>query len=147
MRLLSELVPCEATSACLYDINTDEFRFVTLSGPGAEARQGEAVPNNTGLFGVAAHRVGQVLNVEDATQDERFDPGVDGRVGLEARSLLYMPLNHQGQLFGMVQLINRDNRPAFTTADGDVTAYVGKQLGEFLQQARMSVDNLRRQSG
>ena len=61
MRLLIELIPCEATSACLYDINTDEFRFVTMSGPGAEARQGEAVPNNTGLLGVASRQIGQVL--------------------------------------------------------------------------------------
>ena len=123
-----------------------ELAAESASGPGAEARQGEAVPNNVGLMGVAARRVGQVLMVEDATADDRFDPGVDGRVGLEPQSFLYMPLNHQGQLFGVVQLINRENRPAFTTADGDVTAYVGKQLAEFLQQARMSVDKLRRQS-
>jgi hypothetical protein len=147
MRLLSELVPCEAASACLYDINTDEFRFVRLSGPGAEARQGEAVPNNMGLMGVAALRAGEVLIVDNATADARFDPGVDGRVGLEPKSFLYIPLNHQGQLFGVVQLINRVNRPGFTTADGDVSSYVGKQLGEFLQKARMSVDELRRHSG
>jgi GAF domain-containing protein len=139
-RLLKELVPYEAASACLYDINTDEFRFVTLDGAGAEQRQGEAVPNNVGILGTASRRIAEALIVEDATMDERFDPGVDGRVGLEARSLLYMPVNHQGRLLGMLQLINRDGRPSFSTADGDVVAYVAKQLGEFLHQHRIAPD-------
>ncbi len=142
VKLLGELVPTEAASACLYDINTDELRFVTLTGPGAEARRGEAVPSGSGLIGKAASVV-QAIVVEDATAEPQFDPGVDGRVGMEMKSFLIMPVSHQGRLLGMLQLINRQNRPAFTTGDGDVVAYVAEQLGQFLYQARIAPDRPR----
>ncbi len=140
IRLLDELIPSEAASACLYDINTDEFRFVALSGPGADERKGEAVPSRTGLLGAAAERVGAAFIAADVTNDPRFDPGIDGRVGLEPRNALYMSLHHQGRLFGVLQLINRRDRDAFGQADAEVVGYVGKQLSEFLYQARIAPD-------
>jgi GAF domain-containing protein len=139
MKLLADLIPSEAASACLYDINTDEFRFVALRGPGAEQRKGEAVPRETGLMGASVRKVGVALRVNDVSSDERFDPGVDGRVDLEARNILYMPLNHEGRLLGILQLINRKIVHEFTTADLDVIAYVGKQTGEFLHQAKIAL--------
>src|SRR5690606_1899619 len=61
VRLLDDLIPCEAASACLYDINTDEFRFVALTGPGADERRGEGVPRLVGLFGAASLCAGEAL--------------------------------------------------------------------------------------
>ena len=140
IRLLDELVPSEAATACLYDINTDEFRFVALSGPGAEERKGEAIPARTGLLGTAAERVGAAYIVPDVSGDTLFDPGVDGRVGLEPRNALYMSIHHQGRLLGILQLVNRRDRPAYSTADSELVAYIAKQLAEFLFQARIAPD-------
>ena len=67
---------------------------------------------------------------------------MDGRVGIEAQGLLYMPLSHQGRLLGVLQLINRKKGPQFTAADADLIAYVGKQASEFLYQARIKPDNV-----
>ena len=41
VRLLERTIPSEAISACLYDINTDELRFVALAGVDARAMQGQ----------------------------------------------------------------------------------------------------------
>jgi len=139
-RLLLELVPSEAVSGCLYDINTDEFRFVSVHGPGSEQRQGEAVPANAGIMGIAAHAHTGPMRVADARQDGRYDPGVDGRVGVEILDLCYLPLEHHGRLLGMIQTINRQHGPGFTEKDVHLFNYVGKQTSEFLFRARIAPD-------
>ncbi|MCS6797500.1 MAG: GAF domain-containing protein [Myxococcota bacterium] len=143
MRLLDELVPCEAMSGVLYDIDTDELRFTALSGPGAENRRGEAVPSGSGLFG-AACRQQTPLIVADVRSDPRFDPGVDGRVGLEAHNAMYAPLYHQGRLLGVVQLLNRRTPDGFSVMDVNVVSYVAEQLGKFLHEQRVAHKSRRR---
>ena len=148
IELIATLVPCEAISACLYDINTDEFRFVALSGTGAAVRRASAVASQAGLFGVAKRAPAEALVVASAATDVRFDPKVDGREELEVRSLLYLPVRFAGQLLGMLQLINRTHARSraeeqhaslevgFTPADVAVLTYVTTQLAEFLLSRR-----------
>lgn len=138
IKLLGDLIPCEAASGCIYDINTDEFRFVALSGPGATERRAEAVPSRAGLLGLAAYSQRDHLVIEGAEQDERYDPAVDGRIGLEAHTLAYFPLQKNDQLLGMLQLINRRKR-AFTESDCAVGTYVATQVSEFLLSRRGAV--------
>ena len=143
LELLGDLVPSEASSACLYDINSDELRFVALRGPGAQERQGEGVPRLSGLMGAAATRSEGVLLTEDVPNDARFDPGVDGRIGLEPVTMALVPVSHQGRLLGMLQLINRRDQAQYSRADANLMAYVGEKLAEFLYSARMRSDERR----
>jgi hypothetical protein len=135
VRLLGDTVPCEASAAALYDINTDEWRFVAVEGPGAEARKGEAVPARVGLSGLAGQSE-QPLLVDAVESDARFDPGVDGRVDLQVRNLLLQGVFHEGRLLGLLQLVNRRGQPQFARADANVVTYVARQLGQFLHQQR-----------
>ncbi len=137
LRLLEDLVPTEAASACLYDINTDDLRFVVLTGPGADERRGEAVPRLAGLIGSAAQANGDALVVRDVANDPRFDPGIDGRVGLEASNMALAAVMHGGRLFGLLQIINRTGTRELSATDANILAYVAEKLGEFLQVARL----------
>ncbi len=143
LELLADRVPSEASSACLYDINSDELRFVALRGPGAPERQGEGVPRLSGLMGAAATSSEGVLLSENVPHDVRFDPGVDGRIGLEPVTMALMSVTHQGRLLGMIQLINRQQQAQFSRADANLIAYVSEKLGEFLYSARMRSDQRR----
>lgn len=136
VKLLAELVPSEAISGCIYDINTDEFRFVALTGEGANDRRAEAVRSKEGLFGVAAHGGRDNLIVPDVMNEPRFDPAIDGRHGLVARNMAFFVLHKADQLFGMLQLINRDNGQAFRDADVAVASYVANQMTAFLREKR-----------
>jgi len=133
-------VPSEAKSACLYDINSDEFRFVALTGPGAEERKGEGVPRLSGLLGAAALRPDRALLVEDACADERYDPGVDGRIGIAPLTMAVVALTHQGRLLGMLELINRQHQAQYSRADANILQYMAEKLGEFLYSVRMRSD-------
>ncbi|HEX5658714.1 MAG TPA: GAF domain-containing protein [Polyangiales bacterium] len=138
-QLLSRLVPCEAMSVCLYDINTDEFRFVAVGGPGANERRASAVPSQAGLFGAAKWSVEDALLINDVASDARYQPAIDGRSELEILNLAYVPLRHGSQLLGMMQLINRGGDRGFTKSDVAVLHYVSNQLGEFLATRRSLV--------
>ncbi|MCZ7680433.1 MAG: GAF domain-containing protein [Sandaracinaceae bacterium] len=140
LRLLEDLVPSEAASACLYDINTDELRFVALAGPGAEERQGDAIPRVAGLCGAAARTLGEAVLVEDVASDSRYDPGIDGRVGIDPESMMLVGVAGGGRLLGLLQLINRRDQSQFSRADANVMTYVAGKLGEFLLEARMRGD-------
>jgi hypothetical protein len=136
VKLLGDLIPSEAASGCLYDINTDEFRFVALTGPGAVERRAEAVPSTAGLLSAAVRSQRESFVIADAESDPRYDPGVDGRIGLTASNLAYLPLQRKDQLLGMLQLINRQSRQGFSEADMAVAAYIAAQVGEFLAARR-----------
>jgi hypothetical protein len=136
VKLLHELVPCEAISGCIYDINTDEFRFVAVSGIGAEARRADAVRSTAGLFSAAVRPGLDSLIIRDVAAEPRYDPVTDGRTGLEPRDMAFFPLQKADHLLGMLQLINRLDPRGFGEGDLAVTSYVAHQLTEFLRSKR-----------
>ena len=139
--LLERLVPCEALSGCLYDLDTDELRFVSLTGVGAPERQASAVPASEGLIGAALSMGDEVVVVQQAARNARFDAAIDGRLGLEVDDLAYVPLRQHGQVFGMLQLINRSAAGGFSEADVAVLSYVAGQLSRFFAQRRGAHDS------
>ncbi|MFT3922565.1 MAG: GAF domain-containing protein [Myxococcales bacterium] len=136
VKLLSDLVPCDAVSACIYDINTDEFRFVALTGPGGSERRAEAVPSTEGLLAAAVRAGKDTFVASNVENDPRYDPAVDGRVGLTVDTIAYLLLQKGDNLLGILQLINRRNRTGFTDADMAVAGYLSSQVAEFLQARR-----------
>ena len=135
VRLLDTTVPAAAVGSCLYDINTDELRFVALSGPGSDALRGTAIPRNHGLFGRAARAEHTALLVRNVAEEPAYEPASDGRPGLDAKNMLLRPVVHDGRLLGMLQLINRTTG-AFSAPDVHLVNYTADRLGEFLRDAR-----------
>jgi hypothetical protein len=140
VRLIDRLVPCEAVSACVYDINTDELRFVALSGTSAADMRGHAVPSTVGLLAASLRAEDRVSVFPNVASESAFDPGVDGRPFLEVRDLMYRPITHDGRLLGLLHLANR-SAATFSRPDAALVDYVARQLAPFLRDA-----NLRRQS-
>ena len=140
MRLIKDLIPCEASSIALYDINSNELRFVTTTGTGSEERKGDAIPITAGLIGASLTNWSQSLAVSDVAGDARFDPGIDGRVGLDLNNMLLMPVAAQGRLLALVQLMNRTSDLDFSKSDANLIAYIANRLGEFLIQTKMAAD-------
>jgi hypothetical protein len=138
VRLLAHAVGSEALSGCLYDINTDELRFVAVLGKGAAAAQGRAVSRSAGLFGKAAQLEHAALVIPDLSMEAGYDAELEGRTGLVATNMLLRPLTHDGQLLGMLQLINRATG-GFSAADVHLVNYLAERLAEFLRDARARI--------
>ncbi len=134
VKLLDQLIPTEAATGLLYDIDDDLYRTIVATGPGSEGMKGQSHPSTKGLFGAASRLVGAALRIDDVGSDARFDKSE--REGVAVRNALYLPLNHNNRLLGMIQLINRSNRDAFTASDADLAVYIGSQLSQFLFKAK-----------
>lgn len=143
VELLDRCLPSEAIGACLYDINTDDMRFVAAAGVGAEQRRGTAVPSNAGLLGAAAHGGDHAVAIHHVAADMRYDPEADGRPGLQARNQLLRPLVHEGHLVGILQLINRRDAESFSDPDVHLLNYVAERLSEFVYAVRMRRQSVR----
>jgi hypothetical protein len=135
VRLLEDFVPSMAISACLYDINTDQLRFVALSGPGKSERQGAAVSRSLGLLGQAARAEQMSLVIPDVRVQPGYNADVDGRAGMFVDNMLLRSIVHEGQLLGVLQLINRESG-AFQAGDVHVVSYVADGLARFLFEMR-----------
>ena len=135
VKLFEQLIPTEACTGSLYDIDDDVFRTVVATGPGSDGLKGRSHSSTKGLHGAASRLVGAALRIDDLSADVRFDAS-EGRPGLDARNALYLPLNYNNRLLGMIQLVNRSNRDAFTASDADLAVYIGGQLAQFLFKAR-----------
>ncbi|UCH22932.1 MAG: GAF domain-containing protein [Deltaproteobacteria bacterium] len=73
---------------------------------GEESRE-IRIPIGSGIAGwVAQHN--QMLNIDDAYADPRFNPEVDKRTNYRTKSILCGPIiNLQGETLGVIQVINK----------------------------------------
>jgi len=86
-----------------------------------------------GLAGYVA-RSGEVLNIEDAYNDPRFNKEVDQRTGYRTKSVLCMPLrNKDGKTIGVTQIINKHGG-RFNKDDEEM-------LSAFSAQAAIALEN------
>jgi hypothetical protein len=136
VKLIERTVLSQAVSACLYDINTDELRFVAVTGIGAASMQGRAVPRTAGLFAQAARLEHHASVFKDLMAEPAYDPAIDSRPGLDAINMLLRPIVFEHQLLGMLQLINRREKPSYTAEDAHLVSYVAERLAEYINNQR-----------
>lgn len=88
-----------------------------------------------GLAGwVATHR--KAVIVENAQNDERFNRAVDVITGVRTRSVLCVPVIHNAQLLGVVELVNRVDG-VFRDADLEFLQYLSTQVAVALENCRL----------
>jgi transcriptional regulator with GAF, ATPase, and Fis domain len=93
---------------------------------------GLRIPLGKGVAGYVA-KTGEVVRLDDASADPRFDATIDKATGFSTRSMLVVPMRETalGPVRGVVQLLNRRQGPF----DGDDERYLGAlaaQLGRAL---------------
>ena len=72
-----------------------------------------------GIAGLVAVS-GQVLNIKDAANDDRFDSSIDEKTGYKTRTILGLPvIDHRGEIIGVIEVINKHNG-VFNNADIDI---------------------------
>jgi len=69
-------------------------------------------PLDRGISGYVA-RTGDVVRIDDASEDPRFDPTADRATGYTTRSMLVAPIREElrSPVLGVVQLLNREGGP------------------------------------
>lgn len=102
----SELLDAERATLYLLDAEKGELWSKIAEGMG-RAERTIRMPLGRGIAGYVAS-TGEVVNLDDAYADPRFDPSNDFNNDFRTRSMLSTPLrDRQGHLVGVLQVINR----------------------------------------
>jgi Nif-specific regulatory protein len=90
-------------------------------------------PIERGIAGYVA-RTGQVVRVDDAARDDRFDPSADRATGYTTRSMLVAPIREDARapVRGVVQILNREGGSAFDDDDERYLVALTTQLARAL---------------
>ena len=94
------------------------------------------IPRDTGIAG-AVFGSGELLNIPDAYEDQRFDHQADKDTGYRTRSILAMPLrDRRGKVFGVAQILNRNDGKPFDSSDEQRFAKFLQSVGVLLETWR-----------
>jgi len=125
-----------ASSIFLLDEEADELVFEAVAGEGAGSLIGRRLPSSTGIAGwVLVTR--QPLVLADVEHDPRFARDVAEATGYVPKSLMAVPLLHEEEVLGVLQVLDRPQQKRFSLSEMDL-------LGLFANQAAIALDLLGR---
>ncbi len=128
------MLKADRCSVFVVDAETDELW--TQVAQGLEGFRMIRIPvSGTSIVAWCA-RSGEIINIPDAYDDERFDPAVDKHTGYRTRSVLCVPMqNRSGQVIGVFQVLNKQDGP-FTSEDEDWLEGLAAVAAGLIEQAQ-----------
>ena len=139
---VAEVAGAEGASILLIDPQTGGMTFHVAAGPCAGAAKSVPLPPGAGICGHVA-RSGKPLIVNDAQNDPRFFSGVDRATGQATRNLLCTCLRSAGNLWGVLELINKSGPEGFDAGDLRVAEAVAPMIALSLENAHHHAEALR----
>jgi len=128
MSAATSVLGCERATVFLYDPATHEL--YSQQATGGEHIRFDA---DKGIAGECL-RTGKTINVPDAYADTRFNRDIDRATGYRTRNLLTFPLrNHEGQLVGALQALNRTDGP-FSAREEELALTLSSLAGVAVQR-------------
>ena len=131
MDAAARLVPAEAVAVYLFDESSGAMGLQGLRHSITGALPDVRVSMGQGLVGTCAAQ-SVALALTNLHRDSRFGSVLAFALGIEPASLLGAPVEHQGRLFGAMELVNRTGRQGFSGGEVEAVAYAGRMLGERL---------------
>jgi GAF domain-containing protein len=126
----------KAASIFLHDDETDELVFEAVAGEGAGELVGKRFPSSTGIAGWTLV-TRQPLVIDDVSEDPRFGRDVAESTGYVPKGLMSVPLLVEERALGVLQVLDRPQRSAFSLAEMEL-------LGLFANQAAIALDLLQK---
>jgi GAF domain-containing protein len=126
----------KASSVFLFDDETDELVFAAVAGEEEQQLVGRRMPSSQGIAGwVLSARTPLVL--EDVRSDPRFSREAAEETGYVPKGLMAVPLLHDDEVLGVLQVLDRPERSTFSLAEMEL-------LGLFATQAALALALLRK---
>ena len=126
----------QASSVLLLDEEADELVFAAVANEGEQHLVGQRFPSSQGIAGwVISARTPLVL--EDVRNDPRFSKDVAENTGYVPKGMMAVPLLHDDEPIGVLQVLDRPERSTFSLAEMEL-------LGLFATQAATALALLRK---
>ena len=136
----------DADRVTLYSVDSATNQLFSLFKRGSDVSEIRLPRNHASIAGHCAAS-GQTVNIRDAYDslelrshhpELRFDSRWDQKTGFVTRQVLVAPIQHEGHVLGVLQLVNRRAGGAFTEEDIQATERLAATLAiAFYNQRRM----------
>lgn len=127
-------VPCEASS--YFERNARGDLVITAArGRVSEQLIGLKLKKGQGLAGACAHDA-RVLAVSDVARDPRHAAEIAKALGFETRSILAVPVVHDGRVLGVIEIVNKTGDNEFQRHEIELVERVGRTAGDLLALKR-----------
>lgn len=136
------VISARAASLFLIDREQRDLVFEVAIGPAAEAVEKFRVPLGHGVAGIVA-LTGQSMAVSDVQSDPRHASDISQSVGYLPESILCVPLVHNDEIIGVLELLDKEGAPSFGPADIELLGLFANQAAIAIQQARTQRDLVR----
>lgn len=132
MKKVTTVMDAERSSLFLLDKKSDELYALVAQGTQTGTIR---FPNGIGIAGFVG-KTGEIINLEDAYEDPRFNRGFDKKTGYRTKSMLAIPIrNTRGEILGVMQVLNKKNEQHIFSEE-DITL-----LTAFTSIAAISLEN------
>ncbi|MCP4042301.1 MAG: GAF domain-containing protein [Gammaproteobacteria bacterium] len=126
----TDMLEADRSTLFMYDAKTGELW--SRIAEGLETRE-IRFPSTAGIAG-ACFTAGEIINIPQAYEDQRFNQEIDKKTGYRTRSILCMPVtNKQGYKLAVIQVLNKKGGP-FGILDE-------KRLHAFTAQVAIALEN------
>lgn len=136
MDLCMEAVDCEAGSILEVDEKKNDLFFVAARGPAADQVMKFRIPMGKGIAGYSAES-SETLAVSDVYKDPRFFKEISDALKFETRSILCMPINVKGRVYGVIEWINKKGNDVFTADDLEVLKEISHGAASLIENFRL----------
>ncbi|MDP2308895.1 MAG: GAF domain-containing protein [Pseudomonadota bacterium] len=123
-------VPAESGSVVLRRPD-DRLAFALVTGSAQAALENVTLPADTGIVGFCVRR-SIAVSVRDAYADPRFFREADRMTGFETRSVLCVPIDFGGRVFGCLELLNAERGTGFERDDMVTLGAIAHAAGQRL---------------
>lgn len=134
MNLIKEKLNVEACSLMILDRNKKELVFEVALGEKGRDIQKYSIKIGEGIAGKVAE-TGKPIIANDVRKNPLFTPKFDYLTSFKTRSLLCVPLIHQDEMIGVIEVINKKNSEKFTVSDLKLLQAIANQASIAIKNA------------
>lgn len=116
MRQIGLIFAPQNWSLLLRDIKTGDLEFIICQGEKSECLRNTLIKKGEGIAGSIADN-GEPLIIKNVYSDKRFAKRFDAVTGFKTQSIIGVPLKTDGDVYGVIELINRLDGESFSDFD------------------------------
>ncbi len=128
-----EVCGAQAGALLLREADQGQLFFRSARGGKPEVVRPLRIPLGTGISGAVAAS-GRPILANDVGREKAFDPALAARIGYTVESALCVPLSHQGEVLGALELLNK--RGGFDGGDLDLLRLVATESARMVAVGR-----------
>ena len=125
----------DADRCTVFLLDKDKNELWSKVAPGLEIKE-IRFSADSGIAGYSA-KTGEIININDAYNDRRFNPDIDRQTGYKTKNMITMPIwNLKHEILGVFQVLNKAEGN-FTEKDEETLLTIGSSVGIALENAKL----------